>query len=102
MGSRDGLDSTYTPSYRNHSQLYRCFIKCGAFLVELRDYQRLKDYTVEFILHTEQVCTQNFSLGGGGGADPEAIYDFSKSCYKTHVVRYNVTLSATTFIYIRI
>jgi hypothetical protein len=53
-----------------------------------------------FICH--QMQTQNFSLGGAG---PEAIYNLclilkimlQKSCCK-----YNTTLSATAFIYIRI
>jgi hypothetical protein len=53
----------------------------------------------------QKVRTQNFSLGGGGGgADPEAVYNLclilnimlQKSC------TYNITLSATAFIYIQI
>jgi hypothetical protein len=55
-----------------------------------------------------QECTQNFSLGGGGGgADPEAIYNLclilktmlQKSCHKCNC---NITRFATAFIYTQI
>jgi hypothetical protein len=38
------MDSTHMLSYRPQGQLHCCLIKCRAFLVQLNDYQLLKDY----------------------------------------------------------
>jgi hypothetical protein len=63
-------------------------------------WRKLRKYKNTF----KQVRTQDFSLWGeGGGANPEAICNLClilkimlyKSCHK-----YNITLSATAFIYI--
>jgi hypothetical protein len=54
-----------------------------------------------------QVPTHNFSLGEGGGgrADPEAIYnlfDFQNYEKSSRNYNCNITLLATAFIYIQI
>jgi hypothetical protein len=51
------------------------------------------------------VRTQNFSLGQGGGADPEAIYNIClilKIMLQNSCCKYNITLSATALIYTQI